>query len=77
MVTKARRILVAILTALKVVTTSAVSLDEFYPYRLPGDKQILTNDDGSSLEIHLDPPLTFYGQKYNICHVSNLGPMAP
>ena len=65
------RILVATLTVLKAI---AVPIEEFYPFGLSDNKQILTNDDGSSLEIHLDPPLKFSGRNYNTCHVSNLRP---
>ena len=64
-------ILVATLTVLKAV---AVPIEEFYPFGLSDNKQILTNDDGSSLEIHLDPPLKFSGRNYNTCHVSILRP---
>ena len=51
---------------------TAVSLEDLYPYGLPQDKQILTNDDGSSLRIDLDPPFRFYNQSYNGCHVSSV-----
>ena len=55
---------------------SAVSLEDFYPYGLSYDKQILTNDDGSSLRIDLDPPLRFYNQSYNGCYVSTVSTLS-
>lgn len=61
----------AILIVLEVVTTSAVSLDEFYRYGLP-DERLEPGDDDSSLEIHLDPPFKFYGRNYSTCQVSRL-----
>ena len=50
-------------------TAETVSLNELYRFRSP-DLQIVGTDDGSSLEISLDPPFPFYGKSYNVCRVS-------
>ena len=55
--------------AVCVATSDAIPLREFYPYDLSVNQQLIANDDASSRNITLDPPLVFFGQNYTSCKV--------
>ena len=55
--------------AICLVAVQAIPLEEFYPYNLSVNQQLIANDDASSYAITLDPPLTFYGRSYSSCKV--------
>ena len=61
-----------LLVTVQIAVISAVPLEEFFAYRLSSNKQLIANDDGSSLPIVLNPPLRFYGRGYNECQVGYL-----
>jgi hypothetical protein len=52
-----------------VIAVGAIELEEFYPYNLSVNEQLIANDDASSRTITLDPPLTYYGRSYTECMV--------
>ena len=61
-----------LLVTVQIAVICALPLEEFFAYRLSSNKQLIANDDGSSLPIVLNPPLRFYGRSYNECQVGYL-----
>ena len=61
-----------IFIVVQTITTESVCLREFYPFRAH-QRDVAGTDDGSSLNITLDPPLRFYGKSYNICRMQANG----
>ena len=60
-----------VLTVTILVVVKAAPLDEFYPFDLSVNQQLIANDDASSRAIALNPPLIFYGRSYGSCKVSS------
>ena len=52
-----------------VAVVEAIPLDQFYPYMLEANRQLYANDDASSLDIDLSPPVIFYNRGYDSCKV--------